>query len=60
MTERHRLPNRQQSAAPMTAAEMIERAATSIAPFVSLDEAAADINAEFRRVVDAKRKQAAP
>jgi len=45
----------------MTAAEMIERAATtSIAPFVSLDEAAADINAEFRRVVDAKRKQAAP
>jgi hypothetical protein len=57
MTERCRLPNQQQSASAMTVAEMIERAATtSIAPFVSLDEAAADINAEFRRVVDAHEK----
>jgi len=59
MTERHRLPNQQQSAPAMTAADE-SAATTSIAPFVSLDEAAADINAEFRRVVDAKRKQAAP
>jgi len=57
MTERHRLPNRQQSAAPMTAAEMIERTATnSIASFVSLDEAVVDIHKEFQRVVDARGK----
>ena len=57
MTERHRLPNQQQLAPAMTAAEVIERGATtSIVPCASLDEAVVDIHKEFQRVVDAHGK----
>jgi hypothetical protein len=57
MTERHRLPNQQQSAPAMAAAEMIERAATtSIATHRTMRHLVLDIRKHFAHAVEAYGK----
>jgi len=57
MTERHPLPNHQQSASPMTAAEMIARAATtSIATHRTMRHLVLDIRKHFAHAVEAYGK----
>jgi hypothetical protein len=57
MTERHRLPNQQRSAPAMTAAEMIERAATtSIATHRTMRHLVRDIRKHFAHADEAYGK----